>query len=254
MTDQLCITVRVLRSAFTEKILIPLKATISSIYRTIGSMTKLNTLVLDEVPITDSLQDVFNNQSLKYLTLRRPRKRFNQARESEQVSCCMNKTVFVSILKSKLNYGNTEDLEAVLRKIGHLRNLEHLRLVISNDTEHAFANENAAANNHAAPAMIDAAESRLAYSNAYSKFENFEGTVRKTVLEMLSNLANQLTRLELNGSWICDSLVIQMPCLPNLEALRLIPAQSRVVVYGLVSKIHFELSEFSAIFTGNHPP
>ena len=83
MTDQLCITVRVLRSAFTEKILLPLKATISSIYRTIGSMTKLNTLLLDEVPITDSLQDVFNNQSLKYLTLRRPRKRFNQARESK---------------------------------------------------------------------------------------------------------------------------------------------------------------------------
>ena len=166
----------------------------------------------------------------------------------------MNRTVVVSILKSKLNYGNTEDLEAVLRKIGHLRNLEHLRLVISNDTEHAFANANAAANNHAAPAMIDAAESRLAYSNAYSKFENFEETIRKTVLEMLANLANQLTRLELNGSWICDSLVIQMPCLPNLEALRLIPAQSRVVVYGLVSKIHFEGSEFSAIFTGNHPP
>ena len=52
------------------------QATISSIYRTIGSMQKLNTLLLDEVPITDTLQDVFNNQNLKYLTVRRPRKRF----------------------------------------------------------------------------------------------------------------------------------------------------------------------------------
>ena len=47
-------------------------------------MTKLNTLLLDEVPITDTLQDVFNNQNLKYLTLRRPRKRFNKAIESER--------------------------------------------------------------------------------------------------------------------------------------------------------------------------
>jgi len=167
-------------------------------------MTKLHTLLLDEIPITDTLQDVFNNQNLKYLTLRRP---------------------------SKLNFTSTDDLEAVLRKIGHLRNLEHLRLVISNDTEHAFANANAAANNPAGPANQNQGEEcRLAYS---ATLENFEGAIRKSVLEMLSNLANQLTRLELNGSWICDSLVIQMPCLPNLEALRLIPAQSRVVVYGL---------------------
>ena len=137
-------------------------------------------------------------------------------------------------------------MEAVLRKIGHLRNLEHLRLVISDDTEQAFVNANAAANNPAAnnPAANDQNQGeqwRLAYSAA---LENFEGAIRKSVLEMLSNLANQLTRLELNGSWICDSLVIQMPCLPNLEALRLIPAQSRVVVYGLVSKIHSKESQF----------
>ena len=137
-------------------------------------------------------------------------------------------------MKSKLNFTKTDDLEAVLRKIGHLRNLEHLRLVISNDTEHAFANANAAANNPAGNNQNNQGEQwRLAYSAA---LENFEGAIRKSVLEMLSNLANQLTRLELNGSWICDSLVIQMPCLPNLEALRLIPSQSRVVVYGLVSK------------------
>lgn len=120
-------------------------------------------------------------------------------------------------------------MEAVLRKIGHLRNLEHLRLVISNDTEHAFANANAAANNPGANNQNQGEQWRLAYSAA---LEDFEGAIRKSVLEMLSNLANQLTRLELNGSWICDSLVIQMPCLPNLEALRLIPSQSRVVVYG----------------------
>ena len=131
-------------------------------------------------------------------------------------------------------------MEAVLRKIGHLRNLEHLRLVISNDTEHNFANANAAANNPAGPANQNQGEEcRLAYS---ATLENFEGAIRKSVLEMLSNLANQLTRLELNGSWICDSLVIQMPCLPNLEALRLIPAQSRVVVYGLVSKRYSKTS------------
>ena len=132
-------------------------------------------------------------------------------------------------------------MEAVLKKIGRLRNLEHLRLVISNDTEHAFANANAAANNPAANNQNQGEQWRLAYSAA---LENFEGAIRKSVLEMLSNLANQLTRLELNGSWICDSLVIQMPCLPNLEALRLIPAQSRVVVYGLVSKIHSKESQF----------
>ena len=132
-------------------------------------------------------------------------------------------------------------MEAVLRKIGHLRNLEHLRLVISNDTEHAFANANAAANNPAANNQNQGEQWRLAYSAA---LEDFEGAIRKSVLEMLSNLANQLTRLELNGSWICDSLVIQMPCLPNLEALRLIPSQSRVVVYGLVSKIHSKESQF----------
>ena len=132
-------------------------------------------------------------------------------------------------------------MEAVLRKIGHLRNLEHLRLVISNDTEHAFANANAAANNPAANNQNQGEQWRLAYSAA---LEDFEGAIRKSVLEMLSNLANQLTRLELNGSWICDSLVIQMPCLPNLEALRLIPSQSRVVVYGLVSKIHSKETQF----------
>ena len=133
-------------------------------------------------------------------------------------------------------------MEAVLRKIGHLRNLEHLRLVISNDTEHAFANANAAANNPAGPANQNQGEEcRLAYS---ATLEHFEGAIRKSVLEMLSNLTNQLTRLELNGSWICDSLVIQMPCLPNLEALRLIPSQSRVVVYGLVSKIHSNEFQF----------
>ena len=132
-------------------------------------------------------------------------------------------------------------MEAVLRKIGHLRNLEHLRLVISNDTEHAFANANAAANNPGANNQNQGEQWRLAYSAA---LEDFEGAIRKSVLEMLSNLANQLTRLELNGSWICDSLVIQMPCLPNLEALRLIPSQSRVVVYGLVSKIHSKETQF----------
>ena len=48
-------------------------------------------------------------------------------------------------------------MEAVLKKIGRLRNLEHLRLVISDDTEQAFVNANAAANNPAAnnPAAND---------------------------------------------------------------------------------------------------
>ena len=64
----------------------PSKATISTIYRTIGSMTKLNTLLLDEVPITDTLQDVFNNQNLKYLTLRRPRKRFYKIQQSKRLA------------------------------------------------------------------------------------------------------------------------------------------------------------------------
>ena len=45
-------------------------------------MKNLNTLLLDEVPITDTLQDVFNNQNLKYLTLRRPRKRFINVTET----------------------------------------------------------------------------------------------------------------------------------------------------------------------------
>ena len=135
-------------------------------------------------------------------------------------------------------------MEAVLRKIGQLRNLEHLRLVISNDTEFDFATANAigqAEGGANLPSGIASSEWRLA-------MENFEGTIRKSVLEMLSNLANQLTRLELNGGWICDSLVIQMPCLPNLEALRLIPALSRVVVYGVVSKDKFNSEYFDNFF------
>lgn len=47
-------------------------------------MTKLHTLLLDEIPITDTLQDVFNNQNLKYLTLRRPRKRFYKIQHENQ--------------------------------------------------------------------------------------------------------------------------------------------------------------------------
>ena len=47
-------------------------------------MTKLHTLLLDEIPITDTLQDVFNNQNLKYLTLRRPRKRFYKIQPENQ--------------------------------------------------------------------------------------------------------------------------------------------------------------------------
>ena len=136
-------------------------------------------------------------------------------------------------------------MEAVLRKIGHLRNLEHLRLVISNDTEFDFATANAI-NNSGQPADgVNPQNQGIASSEWRLAMENFEGVIRKTVLEMLSNLANQLTRLELNGGWICDSLVIQMPCLPNLEALRLIPALSRVVVYGLVSKRNCNCSSIS---------
>ena len=118
-------------------------------------------------------------------------------------------------------------MEAALTKIGHLKNLEHLRLVISNDTEFEIVQENA--NERAEPPGERA--------NVDWRFlvEEFGQKIRKVVLEMLSNLANQLTRLELNGGWICDNLVMQMPCLPNLEALRLIPSLSRVVIYGQVS-------------------
>ena len=135
-------------------------------------------------------------------------------------------------------------MEAVLRKIGHLRNLEHLRLVISNDTEFDFATANAIGQAEGGANLT----SGIASSEWRLAMENFEGTIRKSVLEMLSNLANQLTRLELNGGWICDSLVIQMPCLPNLEALRLIPALSRVVVYGVVSKDKFNSEYFDNFF------
>jgi hypothetical protein len=162
-------------------------AIIASIYRTIGSLTNLKRLLLDEIPITDSLKEVFSNSNLESLTLRRP---------------------------SRLLFDNTQDLEDVIARLARLPKLSDLRLVISKELEFEQTTEGS-------PGLE---WKRLS--------EAFDDRVRTSVVTTLGQLSKQLVRLELNGSWICDKFVCQMPCLPNLEALRLIPSLSRVVLYG----------------------
>ena len=59
-----------------------------------------------------------------------------------------------------------------------------------------------------------------------------ENRLQRAVLtNCLAPLSNQIRDLTLEGGWVSDGLIVEMPVMSALEAMRLVPSLTRVVTY-----------------------
>ena len=54
---------------------------------------------------------------------------------------------------------------------------------------------------------------------------------RAVLTNILEPLSNQIRDLTLEGGWVSDGLIVEMPVMSELEAIRLVPSLTRVVTY-----------------------
>ena len=62
--------------------------------------------------------------------------------------------------------------------------------------------------------------------------EQLERRLQRSILKScLDPLSNQLKDMTLEGGWFSDGLIVEMPVMSALEAMRLVPCVTRVVTY-----------------------
>merc|ERR1712227_644191 len=99
-------------------------------------------------------------------------------------------------------YGETmEILETAVKAIGKLKKIDLLRLCILSER------------------LITRIQNQL-------ELISFEQNLQRCVVtECLTPLSNRLKNLDLEGGWVSDGLVIEMPHMEFCETLRLVPAR-----------------------------
>ena len=196
---------------------------ISSIYRSIASLRSLKTLMLDEVPVNDAFKDIFNIPSLESLIIRR--------------------------VTGVVDEETLEHFIACFPAIRRLKGLSSLRVTLNSERIGGISR-----------AKIDEFEAKiqkavvscLTESNTDDTEYKFDEKVRsewccggdqwctgKIILDnpnlmlMLDHVQNwRIKELRLEGGWVNDQLVVELPFMHSLEKLHLIPSTSRIVQYG----------------------